>query len=330
MFTLYDLSQIVTELPAGIKYMIYQLEKCPETGTLHYQGYLELEKPTRMNAVKRLFGSNSMHLEKRMGTQQEAIDYCRKDETRVEDTVILGMPGVQGNRSDVENAVSILKQGGKMINIVEENPALFIRGHKGLKAMEQLLIKQRLGKIIENFEVIVYYGPTGTGKTWKAYHHRQDVFKVPTYDMKTLWFDGYDGESCILLDEFHGQLDFNLLKQLLDRYVSQWPVKGSFIYSQWNTVLLTSNKHPMEWYSQQSIDEWKQLERRITTLTEMKDVWDEDAGRSGQVILAAHPPDESDAKVLLFEDSDVEEIPPIIEYAPIPGNQLEVDRKSVV
>lgn len=320
MFTLYELDRIPTVLVDNVKYMVYQKEQCPETGRIHYQGYLELNNSQRMSWIKtKVFGTQSVHLEKRNGTQDQAIDYCMKEETRVEPPVEIGTRAKQGNRTDVENAVNILKQGGKLINILDENPALFIRNFKGLEAAASLLIKQKLGKVVSNFEVRVYWGPTGTGKTWKALHHTVDTFMVPTYCKDKIWFNGYDGESTIIFDEFHGQLDFNLLKRILDKYVIQVETKGSFKYSEWTTVILTSNKHPMEWYPNQSIEEWEQLKRRLNVIEEMKTHWDE-VGRSGQVILDC-PQIESDAKVSdippvpLFEDNE----PP-----PLPGNQLEV------
>ena len=54
------------------------------TGTPHLQGYAELIGTHRLNAVKRIFGSNTMHIEKRRGTQDEAINYCKKDGDFVE------------------------------------------------------------------------------------------------------------------------------------------------------------------------------------------------------------------------------------------------------
>lgn len=327
MFTLYELENIPTELPKGCKYMIYQKEMCPETGRLHYQGYVELDKPTRINAVKRLFGGNGMHLDKRRGTQEEAIFYCSKDESKVGPTMVFGEPSKQGNRTDVENAIHILKNGGKLLNILDENPSLYIRSYKGLQAASTLMIKQRLGKIILGFEVVVLYGPTGTGKTHTATMWTEDVYKIPAYDRTKLWFDGYDGEQTIVLDEFHGQLEFNTLKQLLDKYVLQWPVKGSFIYSQWKTVIVCSNKHPQEWYPDHSIEEWQQLERRITTLKEMSVPYRDTSGRSSQVILTANDivplvlDDDSDAKTIPLFEVDDQEPPEIIE---VPNNQLEL------
>ena len=54
-FTLHAETLPTLEFPEDdVRYAIWQTEKCPETGRLHYQGYLELAKPMRIVAVKNL------------------------------------------------------------------------------------------------------------------------------------------------------------------------------------------------------------------------------------------------------------------------------------
>ena len=51
--------------------------------TPHVQGYIEFNCQLRLNAAKRLI-SQRAHLEVRRGSQQQAIAYCEKQETRLE------------------------------------------------------------------------------------------------------------------------------------------------------------------------------------------------------------------------------------------------------
>lgn len=81
-----------------IKYCIVQLEKSPETGNLHYQGYLELPKPMRYGAIKSLLKCDSAHLEARKGTALQAADYCRKEESREDGPWEFGSLAKQGQR----------------------------------------------------------------------------------------------------------------------------------------------------------------------------------------------------------------------------------------
>lgn len=60
---------------------VFQLEKCPSSGKLHYQGTMILKKKSRLKAVKTLLGPTA-HLEPTK-CGEEAKQYCQKTETRV-------------------------------------------------------------------------------------------------------------------------------------------------------------------------------------------------------------------------------------------------------
>ena len=54
-----------------VKFVFAQFQNAPTTGCPHYQGYIEFDKPMRVGAIKKLLGCNTMHLEKRLGSQQQ-------------------------------------------------------------------------------------------------------------------------------------------------------------------------------------------------------------------------------------------------------------------
>jgi len=56
--------------------------------------------------------------------------------------------------------------------------------------------------------------------------------------------------------------------RILDIYPLQLPVKGSFAVAMWNTIFITSNKHPTDWYEKGMPPE---LDRRIHHCIEFKD-----------------------------------------------------------
>lgn len=77
------LEDVPLEFPSTVKYAVYQLE-CGAQGTKHYQGYMELDKPHTMTAVKKWEGVwEKAHLEKRLGTRDQARAYCMKADSRV-------------------------------------------------------------------------------------------------------------------------------------------------------------------------------------------------------------------------------------------------------
>lgn len=96
----------------GLTYMIYQLEECPTTKKLHYQGYMEFDDKITLNSLKKKMGDNEIHLEQRKGTQQQAIEYCKKSNTKVPGTEFeYGKPKRQGHDGALDEIAEDIKEG---------------------------------------------------------------------------------------------------------------------------------------------------------------------------------------------------------------------------
>jgi len=115
-FTVYDFPHedgtgfSVPDRDPNFKYCVLQLEQCPTTGALHWQGYIEFKKTIRMAGVKKLCNDQTMHLEPRRGTQQQAIDYCKKLDSAIGDFMEYGtLQTEQGKRTDHIEAMSVIK-----------------------------------------------------------------------------------------------------------------------------------------------------------------------------------------------------------------------------
>lgn len=102
-FTSYDLESFkVPDDHPDFRYCVYQAEECPETKRVHYQGYIEFNKAVHFNTVKRIFGDDSIHLESRKGTRQQARAYCMKPESRYAEPIEFGKwEENEGKRSDL-------------------------------------------------------------------------------------------------------------------------------------------------------------------------------------------------------------------------------------
>jgi len=80
--------------------LIYQLER-GESGTDHYQGYVEFLRRITPSTAKGLIGQNA-HLESRRGTRAQAIIYATKADTRIEGPFEFGnLEPTQGKRRDI-------------------------------------------------------------------------------------------------------------------------------------------------------------------------------------------------------------------------------------
>lgn len=103
--------------------------------------------------------------------------------------------------------------------------------------------------------VTVIYGTGGLGKSrWAREEAKKNIEDGRIYTLMnpqghTVWWDGYDGQQALLMDDFNGYLLPHHLFRILDIYALQIPVKGGHSWANWNYVYITANKPPSEWYS---------------------------------------------------------------------------------
>lgn len=237
-----------TEVPnvyGKCKYCIYQLEK-GDNDTEHYQGYIEFQNQRRFSTVKKLLGKNA-HIERRQGTRDQARDYCMKSQTKIGETIEVGEWIAQGQRKDLEEIAKTLKKR-TLGEMADEYPAEFVRYHRGFKALKSQYNDTARGHAFRKPSLYVFWGETGTGKTRKAYSIDPELYKLAHHDGQTLWFDGYDGQRTILIDEFYGGIKFGQFLELIDGYPMKVQIKGGFTKLNHERLIITSNDSPNDWY----------------------------------------------------------------------------------
>lgn len=249
----------IIETNDKVRYIIFGLE-VGEQGTKHLQGYVELNSPQRLSAVKKIL--DRAHWEQRKGSRDQARTYCMKEGEWLE----FGnwQSGGQGNRSDLEELMVNIKENKKTIDIIEQNPNVFAKHMKFAQKYTEVVEKDQT-KNFRKVKVIVHYGDAGTGKTRAAHDEYPDIFTVNCGE--TFPFDGYEGEKEILLDDFYGNIKYHELLRILDGHQYKVNVKGSHRYARWETIVITSNAHPKEWYG---VGLTPALARRLTTILEHK------------------------------------------------------------
>lgn len=272
--------EFMSKLDLKVKAFIYQKEKCPQSGNLHYQCYFELMIKTSLSRVLSIFKKINMENDDdankfvgvrwslRYDTHERAYNYCRKEDTRVEPPVTFGnftqgIPGDEssintvliGNDDDSEKkkpsllteAVRLIQAGKTSSQIAMENLACFIM--YGKKISEAIAERAPPRENVAP-TVIVYYGPPACGKTRKCRELYPDAywFSCPK-EGNNAWFHKYAGEKVVIIDEFYGQMEWDQLLRLLDRYEYKVEIKGSWAQMQATTFVFTSNSPPCEWYS---------------------------------------------------------------------------------
>lgn len=249
-----------------MRYLVYQ-EEIGDAGTLHLQGYCELREQERLNAVKALLGGDqNVHIERRRGSAQQAINYAKKDETRVGGPYEYGEPANPGKRTDLKKFKDAVMAGKRKRELVDDHYSVLARHPKFYDTLNMLNRPKRQ----EPLEVHLLYGETGTGKTKSVMdaHEDDDDFYPAPLNNGTMWYDTFDGHRKVLLDDFAGassHISLVSLLRLLDRYAVMVPTKGSHTWWLPTQVYITTNILPRDWYKwEKRGEQYKALARRFT------------------------------------------------------------------
>lgn len=246
---LHDMYETYTQ---DIRFLVYQKE-AGEQDTPHIQGYVEFKRPKRLNAVKSLV-SGRAHCEKANGTSQQNIEYCTKEEGRLEDPVSFGSPASgQGKRTDLEKIKKELDEGATDKHLWQEYFPTMVRYFRGIAAYRVAVVEERSWMP----EVYVCVGKPGTGKSkWAA-----DNYPCAYWKQRSIWWDMYQQHETVVFDDYYGWLPFDLLLRICDRYPLMVEGKGCQIQFVAKTIIFTSNVCPSKWY--RNIPNFAALIRRI-------------------------------------------------------------------
>ncbi len=254
-------------LDVSVRYIIFQKEKGATGGNEHFQGYVEFSRGYRLNQVRRLI-DNGAHFEPRRGTQEEAIAYCRKPDTRIEGPWSFGEPSKgKGSRTDLESFRDAIKSGKRKKDLYESHPQQIARYPKFYEGFRDVLQEEGWREI----EVILLVGETGLGKTRWVYKNwnKGSFWRLPIV-FTTMWFDGYDGQEYALIDEFAGRfskVSLTVLLQILDGYFVKTPIKHGFTWFGPKHIAVTTNLEPHKWYNWKGREtQYMALARRFTKI----------------------------------------------------------------
>ncbi len=271
----------------GVRYIVAQKELAPVANRrpgsdgIHIQGYIHFTGQKRPSTIGVRYDLQPTTFTMARGTPADNRAYCTKSDTKVdgEDAYEMGeCPGGQGSKL-TEVALCIKTKGLK--RAIEDSPHTYICHGRGMRDLDNFYKRQKIRST--SCHVIVIHGESGAGKSYwgKNLYDPGNTFTMPAVPKNGAgWFDGYDGERTLLIDEFSGRIEFELFKNMLDPYPIQVPTKGDFTPAMWDTVVITTNYHPCTWYPN-DMDSWgsdpnrkSPVERRIHTYITANGIYD--------------------------------------------------------
>lgn len=129
----------------GLKFAVFQLEKAPTTGRLHYQGYIFFEESNGYGMARvfrmlpQLQDGSATHLSAAIGTAVDNRRYCTKEESRVDgpwefgDIPSVGRPAA---KHTLDDAIAALQEAGYDLNVLARSQqVLFAKFHRQLEAL---------------------------------------------------------------------------------------------------------------------------------------------------------------------------------------------------
>lgn len=139
------------------------------------------------------------------------------------------------------------------MEIADKFPAQYIRYYRGIQSYRNKVPPPTK----QNRQIHLHFGPPGCGKSHYSKTGPTGRLGIIGVDfwMPALgdprWFDHYDGQTRIILDDFDGARSRTTLRNvlnLLDCWNGFLPTKGGFTFHRCWSVHITTNYHPLDWY----------------------------------------------------------------------------------
>ncbi|AIF76270.1 Rep [Bat circovirus] len=245
----------------GIQYT-FQLES-GESNTRHYQIYLRFNNPQRSSRLAGLLPR--AHYEAARHPDSAEL-YCRKSESRIDGPWTNIRPGGTKRKSEYNDLLKTIQTTQKSTaELATEYFPLFCRNYSNIRRTISIIrpVEPRSWKT----HVEWHWGKTGTGKSRYAYD--TTVNKSVYWKNSTEWWDHYEGQEYVVIDDFRGEWPLKFLLNLFDRYPMKVQCKGYTAEFVSKTIIVTANYEPSHWYY---FDEegLRALLRRIDFIKEYK------------------------------------------------------------
>jgi hypothetical protein len=176
---------------------------------------------------------------------------------------------------DFLNIVALVRSGRTLKQLREDHSPVVKRYRACLQRHAIDFLKNKKFKQYEEGlerEVHIVWGKKCTDRTRFIgdKYTAEEVYKasLPKSRNQRMWWDGYDGQTVILLDDFKGQISLRELKCITDRMCHAVEVRRGFTHIVATHFYITSNLTSLEaWYPCATPPELAALRARIASIT---------------------------------------------------------------
>ncbi len=254
-------------------WLIYAPEVCPDTNRDHWQGFVYWKNAKSTRSCSKLLLNVSVFPKARHATFQHQLNYIKgpynKDGKSKPLNPLFQQYGIMpspGKRGDLTKLCDSILSGEKTPeDILEENPMAYHQYGRTLNATADLRGSRTTREKVTTG--LWLWGETATGKSHHAWSGQSRSTVYQWHDDKG-WWDQYAGQAVVIMDDFRGEIKYNYLLQLVDKWPARVSRRGRapapFTSQQ---VIITSSKPP-EWVYKRRMaeDSLDQLYRRFTVM----------------------------------------------------------------
>lgn len=228
-------------------------------GKLHLQFFVEFRDKVRIPQAREYLRSISGESYKgwlEPARSTAALEYCRKDRSRLGNIYEFGVRGGRnGKNSKLNEVFSFIQNGGTVLEASTRWPDIFSRNVNAIRHWGSFYDKPR--DSTKEIIVEIYWGITGSGKSYKAYSENPDAYRK----MSGKYWDGYKGQDTVIVEDFRPphpddwktmgesrEVSIVQWLRILDKYPFQIEYKGGSCQLRATKFIFTSNFSPDNWF----------------------------------------------------------------------------------
>lgn len=239
------------ELPADVVWVRGQKEAGNVGGYCHWQFMVAFCSKKSLAQVKISLGS-SVHAE--LSRSKFANEYVCKEDTRIDGPWEWGAkPICRNSKTDWESVWTSAKSG----DLLSIPANIRVVSYRTIRAIGSDFA---LCPPIER-TIYVFWGRTGTGKSRRAWE--EAGLEAYSKDPRSKFWDGYQTQKFVVIDEFRGGIDISHILRWCDRYPVRVEIKGSSRPLLAEKLWFTSNVDPRDWYPELDQETKNALLRRF-------------------------------------------------------------------